>query len=121
MSIDLRFIIKRAIDVCTMKNLRTKTLRQIDEWNKCYGCLSKELEARIDKMIIRYEQTITNHDVKNVSGTTYIREYQGKTYTITATQNGYLYKNKHYRSLSAIANEITGTHCNGKRFFGVQK
>jgi hypothetical protein len=33
--------------------------------------------------------------------------------------NGFEFKNKVYKSLSAIANEVTGKHWNGRKFFGV--
>ena len=44
----------------------------------------------------------------------------GKKYEVTAISDGYCYNGKVYKSLSAIANEITGTRWNGKRFFGVK-
>lgn len=34
-------------------------------------------------------------------------------------ENGYLFNNKVYKSLSAIANEITGSHWNGNKFWGI--
>ena len=40
---------------------------------------------------------------------------------MTATAAGYLYDGKTYRSLTAAAKAITGTHWNGPSFFGVRK
>ena len=48
-----------------------------------------------------------------------VREFKGKRYSVTVIQNGYEYNGKKYKSLSAIANKITGTRWNGKKFFGV--
>ena len=48
-----------------------------------------------------------------------IKEFKGKKYEVLAVEDGYLFQNKIYKSLSAIANEITGSHWNGKKFFGI--
>lgn len=100
-------------------NIQEKTKLKIKEWEKRYGGLSIQIEQQINRLLAEYEskKQITNN-VLNL-GVVIVKEYQGQTYTITATEKGFQYNNKHYRSLSAIANEITGTHCNGKRFFGV--
>ena len=55
-------------------------------------------------------------------GTRIIKEWKGKIYTVTITADGrYEYEGENYRSLSAVADKITGTHWNGKKFFGVNK
>ena len=54
-------------------------------------------------------------------GTRLVKEWKGKIYTVTITVDGrYEYDGQIYRSLSAIADKITGTHWNGKKFFGVK-
>lgn len=54
-------------------------------------------------------------------GTRLVKEWKGKIYTVTITVDGrYEYDGEIYRSLSAIADKITGTHWNGKKFFGVK-
>jgi hypothetical protein len=55
------------------------------------------------------------------AGTKLIREYQGEKHEVIALDKYFQYKNKTYKSLSAIANEITGTRWNGKVFFGIKK
>ena len=52
------------------------------------------------------------------AGTKLIREYKGEKHEVIALDKGFNYKDKTYKSLSAIANEITGTQWNGKVFFG---
>lgn len=53
-------------------------------------------------------------------GTRFLREWQGATYeVIVQGARCFEYNGRTYKSLSAIASEITGTHWNGKRFFGV--
>jgi len=48
-----------------------------------------------------------------------LREWNGRTFEVEVTETGFVWRDKHYRSLSAIAREITGTRWSGPRFFGV--
>ena len=54
------------------------------------------------------------------SGTRFIRQWQGKTHTVTVADDGYVYRSRRYRSLSVIAREITGTRWSGPLFFGLK-
>lgn len=54
-------------------------------------------------------------------GTKLIREYQGINHEVLSLEKGYQYNGKVYKSLSAIANEITSSRWNGKVFFGLKK
>jgi hypothetical protein len=56
----------------------------------------------------------------NQAGTRLIREWQGKTHEVTILEKGYQWQGKPYRSLSRIAEEITGTRWSGPRFFGLK-
>ena len=49
-----------------------------------------------------------------------IREWNGVTHVVDRTENGFSYRGKTYRSLSAIAKEITGAKWSGPRFFGLK-
>jgi len=49
------------------------------------------------------------------------RAYKGKTVIVTVLPNGFEYEGKVYRSLSAVARAVTGTHWNGYHFFGLLK
>ena len=53
-------------------------------------------------------------------GTRLIREWNGGRHEVTVTQTGFEYAGRWYRSLSAIAKAITGTHWNGFAFFGLR-
>lgn len=79
--------------------------------------LAKDLEKN---------KEINNDSLKSNSltikaGTKLIRGYQGKNHEVLVLEKGYQYNEKFYRSLSAIANEITDTRWNGKVFFGLKK
>ena len=53
------------------------------------------------------------------TGTTLVREWHGRTYTVRVLEDGLLFDNRHYASLTGIAREITGAAWSGPRFFGV--
>ncbi len=58
--------------------------------------------------------------VRSKPGTHLVREWNGRTYQVEVVDGGYVMDNKTWRSLSAIAQHITGTRWSGPRFFGVQ-
>ena len=49
------------------------------------------------------------------------RNYKGHEYAVTILPNGFEYDGEFYRSLSAVAFAISGSHWNGYHFFGIQK
>ncbi|WP_300379042.1 DUF2924 domain-containing protein [Henriciella sp.] len=49
-----------------------------------------------------------------------VREWNGVEHIVDVTEDGYVWKGRTWRSLSAIAREITGTKWSGPRFFGVR-
>lgn len=49
------------------------------------------------------------------------REYRGRTIRVRVLPKGFDFEGTIYRSLSAIAKEITGAHWNGYLFFGIEK
>lgn len=52
-------------------------------------------------------------------GSTIERTFRGARHTVQVTADGYLYKGKAYRSLTAVALAITGYKAiSGPRFFG---
>lgn len=55
-----------------------------------------------------------------VPGTLIIREWGGRRHEVTVLPTGFEYGGRSYRSLSAIAAAITGTHWNGPLFFGLR-
>ncbi len=54
-------------------------------------------------------------------GTVLTREYQGRLIKVTVLDRGFEYDGEVYRSLTAVAREVTGSHWNGYLFFGMQK
>jgi hypothetical protein len=52
-------------------------------------------------------------------GTRLVRDWHGTGHTVTVLDDGFEYDGRTWRSLTAIAKAITGTHRNGPRFFGL--
>jgi Protein of unknown function (DUF2924) len=54
-------------------------------------------------------------------GTTLVRQWRGHAHTVLVGEDGFEYEGRHYRSLTVIAERITGAHWSGPRFFGLTK
>jgi hypothetical protein len=54
-------------------------------------------------------------------GTQMIRQWRDATHTVTALAEGFEWNGCIYKSLSAVANAITGTNWNGFAFFGIKR
>jgi Protein of unknown function (DUF2924) len=53
-------------------------------------------------------------------GARLVREWHGRTHTVTVTEDGFEYAGAIYLSLTKIAKKITGAHWSGPRFFGLE-
>lgn len=103
--------------------------RKMAKWKEKYSDYSPELKAQIKKLVDKFEisEPFNPNDIKKIqtkaslTGKRLLREYNGRIHEVNVLEQGYSYNNKIYKSLSAIAYEITGTRWNGKRFFGVCK
>ena len=102
-----------------------------------YGNTSQETQKRIQELIKKYDP-INNSGIRPnpengqgnktkitrdrrlpIPGTVITKEYKGKKHELKILEKGFEYNNKTYKSLSAIAKEITGAHWNGYLFFNV--
>ena len=54
-------------------------------------------------------------------GTRLLREWQGVSYEVTVLEDGVHYQGQRYRSLSQVAQVITGAKWSGPLFFGLKK
>ena len=95
------------------------------------GGYSTQTKKQLDKLADKLAQQVSESEIKESckqtstleikAGTKLIREYKGEKHEVIALDKGFEYRGKTYKSLSAIANEITGTRWNGKVFFGIKK
>ena len=56
-----------------------------------------------------------------VAGTILARRYKGQIFEVKVVTKGFEYDGTLFRSLSAVAKTITGSHCNGYLFFRLLK
>jgi hypothetical protein len=50
-----------------------------------------------------------------------VKQFKGETLVVKVLADGFEFRDRHYKSLSAIALELTGTKWNGFVFFGIDK
>lgn len=95
-----------------------------------YGGLSQSAHEKMDVVLKRhgYDEkgmpTAASGRTKRqenmpVLGSKLIREWNGRRYEVVTLRDGFEFEGRKYRSLSAIAKTITGTHWNGRAFFGL--
>lgn len=125
-SIDLTLSATRVIYVREQKGVYMALNifeKRIKNWEEQHGSLSPKVQRKIDKLVENYDRTQNiekeNKVLSITDGTKLVREFKGKRYSVMVIPNGFEYNGRTYKSLSAIANEITGTRWNGKKFFGV--
>jgi len=61
----------------------------------------------------------TAHDRLPVPGTVLTRAYRGRQIAVKVMPHGFEYEGTSYRSLTAVAQAVTGSHWNGHLFFGL--
>jgi len=54
-------------------------------------------------------------------GMAIVRDYKGRQLEVTVLADGFEFDGQRFKSLSAVAKSITGSHCNGFRFFGLKE
>jgi hypothetical protein len=90
-----------------------------------YGGLKKETVERLRVLAKQYggkpdSRAKARSDQLPISGTRLIREWKGVQHCVTVRGDGFEYQGRPYKSLSAIAREITKTRWNGWVFFGLK-
>ena len=91
---------------------------------EAYGGLSVGTKRRLREIA----NAVRNGDANAIPGssrikpgTQMIRQWQDTTHTVTALAEGFEWNGRTYKSLSAVANAITGTNWNGFAFFGIKR
>ena len=90
-----------------------------------YGGLKKETVERLRVLGKQYdgkrgERPKERNQRLPIAGTRLIRHWQGIEHSITVRGDDFEYQGRPYKSLSAIAREITGVRWNGWVFFGLK-
>src|SRR5215471_6951217 len=88
-----------------------------------HGGTSRAQRRRLQTLAREFEKGSGSSDPGIIlrTGTTLVRQWRGHTYTVLVGENGFEYDGQHYRSLTVIAEKITGAHWSGPRFFGLTR
>jgi len=88
-----------------------------------YGGVSRVLRRRLQSLAAASDKATMAVDPGVVlkAGTTLVRQWRGHTHTVLVHKDGFEHEGQRYRSLSLIAERITGAHWSGPRFFGLTK
>jgi hypothetical protein len=88
-----------------------------------HGNTSRAQRRRLQKLAREFENGRGSSDpgIMLRTGTTLVRQWRGHAHTVLIRENGFEYEGQHYRSLTVIAERITGAHWSGPRFFGLTK
>jgi hypothetical protein len=89
---------------------------------KAFGGISAAVKRRLAELGGAMDGTgdLTTSRTRTLKpGARLVREWQGESHDVLVLENGFAWRGKAWRSLSVIAQEITGTHWSGPRFFGL--
>jgi hypothetical protein len=87
-----------------------------------FGGLSERARRKLDALADQFEpKPARRRDAgRPIAGTQLSREWKGMVHVVTVREDDFEYKGRSYRSLSAIAREITEVRWNGWLFFGLR-
>jgi Protein of unknown function (DUF2924) len=90
---------------------------------RAHGGPSRALQRRLQILAREFEKGALSFDPGMVlkAGATLVRQWRGRAHTVLVCEDGFEYEGRGYRSLTVIAEQITGAHWSGPRFFGVSK
>ena len=83
----------------------------------------RALQRRVRILADEFEKGVCSFDPGGMlkTGATLVRQWRGHTHTVLVREEGFEYEGQRYRSLTVIAERITGAHWSGPRFFGLGK
>ena len=87
-----------------------------------HGGLSKAMRRKLKtlaKMVRTTGRIAPDPSVSLKPGARLVREWHGRTHTVTVTEDGFNYAGTSYSSLTKVARAITGARWSGPRFFGL--
>jgi hypothetical protein len=85
-----------------------------------YGRLKPRLKRALEASILPDRESSTPTRTPSLKpGCRLVRVWNGRTHNVEVVDNGFIWNDRRYRSLTAIAREITGARWSGPRFFGL--
>jgi hypothetical protein len=89
-----------------------------------HGGLSKSTRRKLKtlaKMFRTEGRVASDPGISLKPGARLVREWHGRTHTVTVTEDGFEYAGTSYPSLTKVAKKITGAQWSGPRFFGLMR
>jgi len=86
-----------------------------------HGGTSRALRRRLQTAGARKAGAPRDPGIVLKTGTRLVRQWRGRTHAVLVGEDGFEYEGQLYRSLTVIADRITGAHWSGPRFFGLTK
>jgi hypothetical protein len=102
-------------------------LRRLMAWRvqaALFGGFSLETVRALRHLMANHnagKPLVTREASRLTPGTVLTRIWKGRSHTVTVEDEGFVYEQKTYASLSEIARLITGTRWSGPRLFGLEK
>ena len=100
-------------------HLRKRIAWKLEE--KRLGGLSGAAKKRLEALVGDIELPTPKKKADPALGSVLVKKYKGEEIHVTVVAGGYEHEGVLYRSLSALANTLTGSHLNGRHFFGLTK
>ncbi len=93
---------------------------------EAFGGLSRSARSRLDAIAAAWDEgrkpSISPAQKPRVRpGTRLLRSWRGEVHEVTVLDDGFMYRDQTYTSLSEIARTITGVQWSGPLFFGLKK
>ncbi len=79
---------------------------------------ARELQ-RLTKQMRETGELEISRQLRLKPGTKLVREWHDRIYHVLVLDDGFQFQDRHYRSLTPIAHQITGVKWSGPRFFGL--
>lgn len=84
------------------------------------GATRRRIERLVGQLDRRGEVAAERAPVLKV-GTRLVRDWQGRSHHVLVLDDGFLFEDRRYASLTAVAATITGAKWSGPRFFGLKR
>ena len=90
---------------------------------EAFGGLAHNTRQRLEAIGAKHSKIKLRarpRDINFAPGTVLLREWGDREHNVTVTADGqFEYEGNTFKSLTAVARQITGTHCSGPLFFGL--
>jgi hypothetical protein len=88
-----------------------------------HGGLSQALRRRLRSIARGMEEGMSGGDsaISLKPGVRLVREWGGRSHHVVVLDDGFSYEGNRYRSLTEVAQTITGARWSGPRFFGLRR